>query len=158
VVPDSTIEGQARDLITATRPPILDRNGLEMAVDIRVPSLFAEPRRIIDVEEAVQKLRTVLPDLDEAWLRNRLTGDKGFVWVQRELAPAIHARDMRLGIDAIEFITGSRRYYPGISEESRILGSDNIDNQCVSGIEKHMDDEKVALRQELGLARRNALA
>ncbi len=35
-----------------------------MAVDIRVPSLFAEPRRIIDVEEAAQKLRTVLPDLD----------------------------------------------------------------------------------------------
>ena len=51
---DSTIEGQARDVITATRPPILDRNGLEMAVDIRVPSLFAEPRRIIDVAEAVQ--------------------------------------------------------------------------------------------------------
>src|SRR5690606_11427647 len=67
---DQRIEGQTRDAITATRPPILDRNGLEMAVDIRVPSLFAEPRRIIDVEEAVQKLRTVLPDLDEAWLRN----------------------------------------------------------------------------------------
>ena len=66
VVTDSTIEGQTRDVITATRPPILDRNGLEMAVDIRVPSLFAEPRRIIDVEEAVRKLRTVLPDLDEA--------------------------------------------------------------------------------------------
>ncbi|MBU1304577.1 MAG: penicillin-binding protein 2, partial [Alphaproteobacteria bacterium] len=58
-VTDSTIEGQARGVITATRPPILDRNGLEMAVDIRVPSLYAEPRRIIDVEEAVRKLRTV---------------------------------------------------------------------------------------------------
>ena len=46
----SYIEGVARDVITASRPPILDRNGLEMAVDIRVPSLFAEPRRIIDVE------------------------------------------------------------------------------------------------------------
>src|SRR5690606_9338454 len=85
---DTRIEGQARDVITATRPPILDRNGLEMAVDIRVPSLFAEPRRIIDVEEAVTKLRTVLPDLDEKWLRNRLSGDKGFVWLKRELTPA----------------------------------------------------------------------
>ncbi|MDB5623917.1 MAG: penicillin-binding protein 2, partial [Devosia sp.] len=74
VVPDSTIEGQARDLITATRPPILDRNGLEMAVDIRVPSLYAEPRRIIDVEVAVRELRTVMPDLEEGWLRSRLTG------------------------------------------------------------------------------------
>ena len=155
---DSTIEGQARDVITATRPPILDRNGLEMAVDIRVPSLFAEPRRIIDVEEAVQKLRTVLPELDEAWLRTRLTGDKGFVWVQRELSPSIQDRVMRLGIPGIDFITESKRFYPGMNEASHILGSTNIDNQGIAGIERHMDGEDVALLQDLGLARGNALA
>ncbi|WP_332700335.1 peptidoglycan D,D-transpeptidase FtsI family protein [Devosia sp.] len=158
VVPDSTIEGQARDVITATRPPILDRNGLEMAVDIRVPSLFAEPRRIIDVEEAVQRLRTVLPDLEEDWLRERLTGDKGFVWVQRELSPAIQDRVMRLGIPGIDFITESKRFYPGMTEASHILGSTNIDNQGIAGIEAHMDGENVALLQDLGLARGNALA
>jgi cell division protein FtsI (penicillin-binding protein 3) len=158
VVPDSTIEGQARDVITATRPPILDRNGLEMAVDIRVPSLFAEPRRIVDVEEAVRKLRTVLPELSETWLRDRLTGDKGFVWVKRELSPAIQDKVMRLGIPGIDFITESKRFYPGMSEASHILGSTNIDNQGIAGIEKHMDGEDVALLQELGLARGNALA
>ena len=158
VVPDSTIEGQARDVITATRPPILDRNGLEMAVDIRVPSLYAEPRRIIDVEEAVRELRTVLPDLDETWLRNRLTGDKGFVWVQRELSPAIQEKVMRLGIPGIDFITESKRFYPGMNEASHILGSTNIDNQGIAGIERHMDGEDVALLQELGLARGNALS
>lgn len=157
VVPDSTIEGQARDVITATRPPILDRNGLEMAVDIRVPSLYAEPRRIIDVEEAVRALRTVLPDLDEDWLRTRLTGDKGFVWVQRELSPAIQDRVMRLGIPGIDFITESKRFYPGSTEASHILGSTNIDNQGIAGIEKQMDDEAVAVLQDVGLARGNAL-
>jgi cell division protein FtsI (penicillin-binding protein 3) len=157
VVPDSTIEGQARDVITATRPPILDRNGLEMAVDIRVPSLYAEPRRIIDVEEAVRALRTVLPDLDEDWLRTRLTGDKGFVWVQRELSPAMQEKVMRLGIPGIDFITESKRFYPGMTEASHILGSTNIDNQGIAGIERHMDGEDVALLQELGLARGNAL-
>jgi cell division protein FtsI (penicillin-binding protein 3) len=158
VVPDSTIEGQARDVITATRPPILDRNGLEMAVDIRVPSLYAEPRRIIDVEEAVRKIRTVLPDLSESWLRNRLTGDKGFVWLQRELSPAIQDRIMRLGIPGVEFLTESKRFYPGMSEASHILGSTNIDNQGIAGIERHMDGEDIALLQDLGLARGNALA
>lgn len=158
VVPDSTIEGQARDVITATRPPILDRNGLEMAVDIRVPSLYAEPRRIIDVDEAVRALRTVLPNLTEEWLRNRLSGDKGFVWIQRELSPAIEERVMRLGIPGIDFITESKRFYPGMSEASHILGSTNIDNQGIAGIERHMDGEDVALLQELGLARGNALA
>ncbi|MCS6760833.1 MAG: penicillin-binding protein 2 [Candidatus Devosia symbiotica] len=154
---DSSIEGQARDIITATRPPILDRNGLEMAVDIRVPSLYAEPRRIIDVEEAVRKLRTVLPDLSEDWLRQRLTGDQGFVWVQRELSPAIEEKVMRLGIPGIDFITESKRFYPGMTEASHVLGSTNIDNQGIAGIERHMDGEDVALLQDLGLARGNAL-
>ena len=75
VVQDNTIEGRARDLITATRPAILDRNGLELAVDIRVPSLFAEPRRIIDVDEAANAIHSVLPDINVDWLRARLTGD-----------------------------------------------------------------------------------
>lgn len=154
---DQTIEGQTRDAITATRPPILDRNGLEMAVDIRVPSLYAEPRRIVDVEEAVRKLRTVLPSLDEAWLRDRLSGDKGFVWVQRELTPAIEEAVMRLGIPGVDFITESKRFYPAMNEASHILGSTNVDNQGIAGIERHMDSESIALLQELGLARGNAL-
>lgn len=156
-VTDSTIEGVARDVITASRPPILDRNGLEMAVDIRVPSLFAEPRRIIDVEEAVQKLRTVLPDLNEDWLRKRLTGDKGFVWVKRELTPAIEEKIFQLGIPGIEFVTESKRFYPSGQEASHILGSVNIDNQGTMGIEKHMDDDSLALLQSIGLARGNEM-
>ena len=154
---DQTIEGQTRDAITATRPPILDRNGLEMAVDIRVPSLYAEPRRIIDVEEAVRELRTVLPDIEEDWLRDRLTGDQGFVWVKRELTPAIQDAVMRLGIPGIDFITESKRFYPGMNEAAHILGSTNVDNQGIAGIERHMDSESIALLQELGLARGNAL-
>ncbi len=154
---DSTIEGVERDVITATRPALLDRNGLEMAVDIRVPSLFAEPRRIVDVEEAVQKLRTVLPDLNEDWLRKRLTGDKGFVWVKRELTPAIRDRIFQLGVPGLDFVTESKRFYPSGAEASHILGAVNIDNQGTMGIEKHMDDEDLALLQSIGLARGNEL-
>ena len=152
-VTDSAIDGVERDIITASRPPILDRNGLEMAVDIRVPSLFAEPRRIIDVEEAVQKLRTVLPDLDEEWLRRRLTGDKGFVWVKRELTPAIRDRIFQLGIPGLDFVVESKRFYPSGKEASHVLGAVNIDNQGTMGIEKHMDDDSLAVLQATGLAR-----
>lgn len=158
VVPDQSIEGQARDVITATRPPILDRNGLEMAVDIRVPSLYAEPRRIIDVEEAVGKLLTVLPNVDPKWLRERLSGDRGFVWIQRELSPALQDKIMRLGLPGVDFITESKRFYPGMREASHILGSVNIDNQGIAGIEKHIDQDSVALLQDIGLARGNDLA
>lgn len=152
-VPDTSIEGVTRDVITASRPTILDRNGLEMAVDIRVPSLFAEPRRIVDVNEAVTKLRTVLPDLDKDWLTKRLTGDKGFVWIKRELTPAIEERIFNLGIPGLDFLTESKRFYPSGQETSHIMGAVNIDNQGTMGIEKHLDDDGLAMLQSVGLAR-----
>lgn len=158
IVSDERIEGQARDAITATRPAILDRNGLEMAVDIRVPSLFAEPRRIIDVDEAAEAILTVIPDLDPEWLRKRLTGDKGFVWVKREISPSVRDRIFDLGIPGLDFVTESKRFYPAGQEAAHILGAVNIDNQGIAGIEKHMDAEDVALLQSLGLARGNELA
>ncbi|HEY4202657.1 MAG TPA: penicillin-binding protein 2 [Devosiaceae bacterium] len=156
-VADPTIEGQARDIISATRPAILDRNGMEMAVDIRVPSLFAEPRRIIDVDEAVEKLTQVLPDLDRNSLRQKLSGDQGFVWIKRELTPALEEKVMRLGIPGLDFLTESKRFYPGGPEASHVLGAVNIDNQGIAGIEKSMDNEDVALLQSVGLARGQAL-
>jgi cell division protein FtsI (penicillin-binding protein 3) len=158
IVTESTIEGVERDVITASRPALLDRNGLELAVDIRVPSLFAEPRRIIDVDEAVEALSRVLADVDRTWLRNRLTGDKGFVWVKRELTPSIQERILALGIPGLDFVTESKRFYPAGAQASHVLGAVNIDNQGIAGIEKHMDDEGIALLQSLGLARGNDLA
>lgn len=154
---DTTIEGQTRDAIQASRPPILDRNGLEMAVDIRVPSLFAEPRRIIDVDEATEAILTVLPDINREWLRNRLTGDRGFVWVARELTPAVEERIMRLGIPGLDFVTESKRFYPGGNLASHIMGAVNVDNVGIAGVERHIDGEDLALLQQLGLARGNQL-
>jgi cell division protein FtsI (penicillin-binding protein 3) len=157
VTTDDAIEDVARDIIQASRPPILDRNGIVLAVDIRIPSLFAEPRRIIDVDEAVEKLRTVLPDLDEAWLRGRLTGDEGFVWIKREVPPAIEDQVMRLGLPGIDFLQESKRFYPPGREIAHVIGSVNIDNQGIAGMELAIDRNELAVLQEVGLARGAAL-
>ncbi|MEO8881986.1 MAG: penicillin-binding protein 2, partial [Devosia sp.] len=152
VVQDNSIEGRSREAISASRPAILDRNGLEMAVDIRVPSLYAEPRRIIDVDDAVEKLRTVLPDLDANWLRTKLSGEKGFVWIKRDLTPEIEDRIYQLGIPGFDFLTESKRFYPGGPEASHILGSVNVDNQGIGGIEQYVDGQGLAQLQSVGIA------
>ncbi|MCD7060141.1 penicillin-binding protein 2 [Pelagibacterium sp. HS1C4-1] len=155
---DTAIEGQARAAIMASRPPILDRNGIEMAVDIQVPSLYAEPRRILDVDEAAEALRTVLPNLDPAWLRDRLTGDEGFVWIARELTPAQRDRVMHLGIPGIGFLTETKRFYPGGPVAAHVMGAVNIDNVGIAGMEMYLDDSTdLGLLQELGLARDSEL-
>ena len=43
----------SRDAIATARPDILDRNGTILATDVKSPSLFSEPRRIIDKDEAI---------------------------------------------------------------------------------------------------------
>jgi len=156
--PATMIEGRERDAIEASRPALLDRNGLDLAVDIRVPSIFGEPRRIVDVEEAVAELRSVLPELDEGELRNRLTGGKGFVWIKREVSPAIRDRIMGLGLPGIDYLTESKRFYPGGTESSHLVGTTNIDSQGISGMEKALDDSGVALLQTIGLAREQKLS
>lgn len=154
----TSIEGVSVSEIEASRPAILDRNGLELAVDIRVPSLYAEPRSIIDVDEAASQLRTVLPELEPVWLKGRLTGDRGFVWIKRELTPDIQDRIMALGLPGIGFLTESRRFYPGGNQASHVLGAVNIDNQGIAGMEQRIDLDGLAALQEFGIARDQPLA
>ncbi|AQX29528.1 cell division protein FtsI (penicillin-binding protein 3) [Bartonella sp. JB63] len=56
----------------ASRPDIIDRNGRLLAKDITTYSLFAEPRRIIDVDETVELISTVLPKLNWQEVYKRL--------------------------------------------------------------------------------------
>ena len=83
--------GGTGDAIATARPDILDRNGEVLATDVKAASLFGEPKRLIDVDEAVELLTAVMPDLDTKEVRERLGNRKrGFAWLrardQREAA------------------------------------------------------------------------
>ncbi|MBN9070933.1 MAG: penicillin-binding protein 2 [Rhizobiales bacterium] len=138
--------------ITAARPDILDRNGEVLATDINMASLFAEPRRIVDADEAIEKLSTVLPDLDAEQTYNKLKSGTGFVWLRRQLSPKQQADIMALGIPGIGFREEKRRFYPGGETASHILGLVNIDNQGIAGMEKYIDSQGLADLQASGLA------
>ena len=72
--------------LLALRPDIIDRNGILLATDLKVSSLFAEPRRIVDADEALEKLSTVLLRLPFQSYYKRLTSDAGFVRLSARLA------------------------------------------------------------------------
>jgi len=137
---------------TASRPDLIDRNGEVLATDIKTASLFAEPRHIIDIDEAIEKLQTVLPDLDYQQTYRRLDSNAGFVWLRRQLSPRQQSDILALGIPGLGFRTEKSRFYPGGATASHILGLVNIDNQGIAGIEKYVDDQGLADLQALGLA------
>ena len=130
--------------ITASRPDLLDRNGNTLATDINTASLFAEPIRISDPDEALELLITVLPELDQEKTHRRLASKAGFVWLKRELTPDQQSQIFSLGIPGIGFKSETRRYYPSGETAAHIIGHVNIDNVGIAGIEKYIDDNGLA--------------
>ena len=140
------------DAIATARPDIVDRNGEILATDVKTPSLFGEPRRIIDKDEAIELLTATLPDLETAEARQRLKGRKGFVWLKREITPQQQQEIHRLGIPGIGFLRENKRVYPNGPEVSHLIGHVNIDNDGIAGMEKWLDTNGLADLHRAGFA------
>jgi cell division protein FtsI (penicillin-binding protein 3) len=142
----------AQDAIATARPDIVDRNGEVLATDVKAPSLFGEPRRIIDKDEAIELLTATLPDLDTGEVRDRLSSKKGFVWLKREITPLQQQEIHRLGIPGIGFLRENKRVYPTGAEVAHLIGLVNIDNQGIAGMEKWLDSNGLADLHRAGFA------
>ncbi|MBZ9843048.1 penicillin-binding protein 2 [Mesorhizobium sp. CA10] len=146
------LSGGPENRVTASRPDIVDRNGEVLATDIKTASLFAEPRRIVDADEAIERLSTVLPEIDYEQTYRKLKSGAGFVWLQRQLTPKQQADILALGVPGLGFRTEKRRFYPSGETSSYIVGLTNIDNQGISGMEKYIDEQGLSDLQASGLA------
>ncbi|WJR77011.1 penicillin-binding protein 2 [Bradyrhizobium sp. NP1] len=142
----------SQDAIATARPDIVDRNGAILATDVKAPSLFSEPRRIIDKDEAIELLSATLPDLDTAEVRERLSSRKGFAWLKREITPQQQQEIHRLGIPGIGFLRENKRVYPTGNEVAHLIGLVNIDNQGIAGMEKWLDNNGLADLHRAGFA------
>ncbi|MCE1236812.1 MAG: penicillin-binding protein 2 [Hyphomicrobiales bacterium] len=126
--------------VSTARPDLLDRNGEVLATDVKSSSLYAEPRRILDVEEAMDALGSVIPELrgDEG-IRKKLSSKAGFVWLRREITPEQKRKIFRLGLPGVGFMEESRRFYPGGPLAGHVLGTVDVDNHGILGMERAID-------------------
>lgn len=140
--PDTqSLRRAASEAVSAARPDVTDRNGEVLAADVKTMSIFAEPRRIIDKDEAVELLTAVLPGVNARELRERLGSRKGFVWVKRAVTPSEQQEVFRLGLPGVGFLPENKRVYPNGPVASHVLGFTNVDNQGIAGIEKFIDSQ-----------------
>jgi cell division protein FtsI (penicillin-binding protein 3) len=139
--------------VATSRPDLVDRNGEILATDIKMASLYAEPRNILDPDEATELITSVLPDLDATALRKKLSGEAGFVWIKREITPTQRKQIHDLGIPGVGFLSENRRFYPGGPTASHIVGLVNVDNQGIAGLEKYVDDRWLSDLHQAGFAR-----
>lgn len=127
--------------VSMARPDIVDRNGRLLAADVEVPSLYADPQLVLDRDEVAEKLGRVLPGIDEAEVR-RLLADpsRRFVWLRRGLSPRLAQAVHDLGLPGLAFRTELKRAYPAGRLAGHVLGTVNIDNRGLAGLERHIDD------------------
>ena len=124
------------------RLEIVDRNGKLLATDIQVASLYADPRKIIDIDEAVELLTANLPRLNAAEVRRRLSDrKKAFVWLARQISPEEQAIIHSLGIPGVGFRWERQRVYPNGRLAAHVTGFVDIDSRGIAGIEKYLDDQ-----------------
>lgn len=136
---------QALDLdgTTANRADIVDRNGNLLATSLATQSLYADPKLISRPEEVARKLVTALPELDYKELYGKLSGEKRFVWIKRNLTPKQQAQVHRLGLPGVYFEREERRFYPASNLTAHVVGYTGVDNNGLAGIEQSQNKRLV---------------
>ena len=124
------------------RPDIVDRNGVLLATDVAVASLFADPSKIIDIDEAIELLTATVPDLDAKVLRQKLSQQKkSFAWLKRQVSPDERDAVYNLGIPGVGYVNERRRVYPQGRLGAHVVGYVDLDTKGIAGIEKYLDDQ-----------------
>ncbi|MBY3165569.1 penicillin-binding protein 2 [Rhizobium laguerreae] len=141
----------------ASRPDIVDRNGELLATDLNMVSLYADPRRIVDPDEVVEKLAVVIPNLDWGDTHKKLRSKTSFQWLRRQLTPRQQADILALGIPGVGFRPEKRRFYPGGVTASHIVGHVNVDNQGLAGMERYLDQQGLSDLRVTGMTSDTAL-
>jgi cell division protein FtsI (penicillin-binding protein 3) len=141
--PPQTLKVAADQAVSGARPDLLDRNGEILATDVKTMSVFAEPRRIIDKDEAVELITAVLPDVDAKELRERLSSKKGFVWVKRQVTAKEQQEIFHLGLPGVGFLPENKRVYPNGPIGAHVIGFVDTDNIGIAGMEKYLDQQSL---------------
>ncbi|MCU0651922.1 MAG: penicillin-binding protein 2 [Candidatus Omnitrophica bacterium] len=122
------------------RGTIYDSNFRPQAFNIAVDSVYASPNEISDKDKEIiiRKLSFAL-QLDHAYLKDRLSRKKSFIWLARKITPQQADAVKALNIKGIGMVKESKRCYPNGYLASHILGFAGLDNAGLDGLEMYYD-------------------
>lgn len=134
------------------RGRVFDRHGRVLATSVPVPSVYAIPHEIQNLEAIAPQMAHLL-DVPLEAMRRRLMSRAPFVWLARQVAPDAVAQLRTLNLEGIHFLTEMRRYYPKRHLAGQVLGFVGIDGQGLGGLEHQYDQELVGRSQQILLQR-----
>ncbi|ELI1839472.1 peptidoglycan glycosyltransferase FtsI [Vibrio fluvialis] len=150
IEPDNLIrEGDMRSIraktLESARGIISDRNGEALAVSVPVDAVWADPVTIFKQGGLVEKDRWyALADvlsLDRQEMMKKLEDNRTrrFIYLQRQVSPAMAKYIRELKLSGVGLKSESRRYYPAGEVSAHLIGVTGIDGHGLEGVERSYD-------------------
>ncbi len=120
------------------RGTIYDCRGNELAVSIEVDSVYADARKVTQVEKATKELASIL-QINRGELKKKLKSHRPFQWVQRKISPKEVEQIKDLRLPGLFFLKENRRFYPNSQLAAHVVGFVGLDSKGLEGIEFQCD-------------------
>ena len=122
--------------LPVTRGQILDRTGAVLATSLEVKDIWAIPKAVSNKTPAatLNELANLL-DITTAQLNRKLTEQKNFVYLKRQVSPEVAQKIAALNIPGIYQQDEYKRFYPEGDTLAHLIGFTNINDHGQEGIE-----------------------
>jgi cell division protein FtsI (penicillin-binding protein 3) len=126
-------------IVLPKRGALLDRAGEPLALSMESQSVYARPHRIHDPEQLSQGLARIL-NLRAADVKQKLTSDKPFVWIKRQVSSPEAEKIQALNPTGIGMFYEPNRYYPQSQLAGQLIGFVGRDSEGLEGLELKYND------------------
>ena len=145
---ERAVKQQQRTFEVAPHRGILyDRNLRELAMTVKVDSIYAVPSEIDDKKAAAHALAAIVhtnPDdsfTTESAIEDRLENGRSFAWVARRVTPETSAKLHALDQKGLYFHKEFQRFYPNSETAAQVLGYVGLDDNGLGGLEQKYDKQ-----------------
>ncbi len=125
--------------VLADRGPITDRNGAALASTVEARHLTADQTLIADPYRTAMELAPFL-GMQVSDVAERLTGDRRFVYVAKDLTPETWRSINELGLSGIFSERTTKRVYPAGEVGANVVGFVGAEGEGLAGIEYALND------------------
>ena len=122
------------------RGKIYDRNGQLLSTTVNSHSLFVNAQKIKKNKKILSKKISSIISINEEEIYKKLTSNKKFVYLKRNISPKEHQKIIELGEINLQTSIEKKRIYPFRNIGSHIIGYVDVDNNGLAGIEKSYDE------------------
>jgi len=120
--------------IPANRGKIVDRSGVVLATSLPARAVWADPEDVVASPEQRAALAKLL-GMDPRELDRRLSGERNYVYLRRQVEADVAARVAALGIPGIHQRNERKRHYPHGETVAHVVGFTTVEDVGQEGFE-----------------------